>query len=149
MADSIRDRHCLGDHVVFLNKLHSMWDDFYQEDEELEGMKIDYSIIPWYERLLMRFSPKLFLKLHASKLDIKTDKIDLAYKLFGEAARIDIQPLSGTGGRGFIISLDNKFTLWFYQDGDHFKFDGIEMGEYENGEVTVFDGLKEGKTLFK
>lgn len=122
---------------------------FDPENEELEGMKLDPSIVPWHQRFLMRFFPKVFLKMHMSKHDIDSNKLDFACKLFGDAKRIDFQPLSGTGGRGFIICLDNKFTLWFYQDGDHFTFDGIEMGEYENGDVTVFDGMREGKSIVK
>lgn len=112
-----------------------------------DDTQINPLMLPWHQRLLMRFFPKLFLKMHMAKQDIDTDKLDLAYKLFGDARRIDIQPLSGTGGRGFIICLDSKFTLWFYQDGDHFTFDGIEMGEYDNGDVTVFDGLRSEQTF--
>ena len=122
-------------------------DDF---NEELgDGINFNPLMLPWHQRLLMRFFPKVFLKTHAEKLNIGGDKLELAYKLFDGCKRIDIQPLAGTGGRGFIICLDNKLTLWFYQDGDHFKFDGIEMGEYGNGEVTVFDALKEVKSLMK
>ena len=43
--------------------------------------------------------------------------------------------------RGLIITLDQKFTLWFFQDGDHFVYDGFEIGEYEKGDVTIFDSI--------
>jgi hypothetical protein len=96
--------------------------------------------ISWYHRLAMKFSPKLFLKWSAREMGLDEKKIDLAYKLFDDSS-VHIEPLSG-GARGFIVTLDNKLNLWFYQDGDHFKFDGIEMGEYGSGDVTVFDNLK-------
>lgn len=122
-----------------------------QDEEEIyKEFGVKPFKMPWHERLLMKFMPMSFLRLSAGKIGVDSKKIDLAYKLFENSKRIDIQPLSGPKGRGFIISLDNNFTLWFYQDGDHFKFDGIEMGEYDNGEVTVFDSLKdEGKTIMK
>ena len=92
-------------------------------------------------KLFIKFSPKGFLKYTARSQAINPSRLDYAEKLFRDCRRIDIQPLSGSH-RGFIIFLDNKFSLWFYQDGDHFVFDGYEMGEYDDGEVTVFDGLK-------
>lgn len=58
--------------------------------------------------------------------------------LFGKAKRIDFQ-LSKSNSRGLIIILDQKLSLYFYQNGGSFKFDGYEMGEYDKGEVTVFD----------
>jgi len=97
--------------------------------------------INWFTKLLMRFAPKIFLHHAAKEQGIEPRKIDYAMKLFGESSRIDIHPLPSHGGRGFIIVLDNKLSLHFYQDGDHFYYDGCEMGEYEKGDVTVFDDL--------
>jgi hypothetical protein len=117
--------------------------------EELEKMSEELGIeigdprefkISWWDRLTMRFFPKFFLKSSAKELGLDGKKIDLAYDIF-EGTKIHIEPLSGSS-RGFIITLDNKLSLWFLQDGDHFEFDGIEMGEYEDGDVTVFDNLK-------
>lgn len=96
--------------------------------------------INWSTKLLMKFFPKTFLRYAAKKQGINQKKLDYAESLFRDCQRIDIQPLRSRR-RGFILTLDNKLTLWFYQDGDHFTFDGYEMGEYENGEVTVFDNL--------
>ena len=117
---------------------------FDYENNEIDGLKpgdMSRLNIPWYKKIILKLSPKLFFKLHSRSLNVNDKYIDLAQKLFGQVKRIDIQPLSG-GHRGFIIYLDNKFSLWFYQDGDHFVYDGFEMGDYENGEVTVFDNLK-------
>lgn len=89
-------------------------------------------------KLFMKFSPKGFLRYAARNQGVNPSKIDYAEKLFQDCQKIHIQPLSGPH-RGFIIFLDNNFSLWFYQDGDYFVFDGYEMGEYVDGDVTVFD----------
>lgn len=120
-------------------------------DEKLENFEEDFGGLkpgdmsrlnfPWHKKLVLKFFPQLFFKLFAKNINLNNKKIDFATKLFGDANRIDIQPLSGSS-RGFIIYIDNKLSLWFYQDGDHFIYDGFEMGEYENGDVTIFDGIK-------
>ncbi len=97
--------------------------------------------INWFTKLMMRLTPRTFLKYATRQQGLDRKKIDYAMKLFGESKRIDIQPLSSRSGRGFVIYLDNKLSLHFYQDGDHFYYDGLEIGEYENGDVTVFDSL--------
>jgi hypothetical protein len=81
-------------------------------------------------------------KLFAKELGIANPVFDKARAVFGSAERIDLYPLSGSQ-RGFILVLDLKTALYFYQDGDHFKYDGFEMGEYEKGNVTVFDNVAE------
>jgi len=83
------------------------------------------------------------LRYVAKKQGIKSEKLDYAMKLFGESKRIDIHPLPSCSGRGFIITLDNKLSLFFYQDCDHFYYDGCEMGKYEKGNVTIFDNIQE------
>ncbi len=99
--------------------------------------------INWFTKILMRFAPKTFLFHAAKKQGIEPQKIDYAMKLFGESKRIDIHLLPSRSGRGFIITLDNKLSLFFYQDGDHFYYDGCEIGEYEKGNVTIFDNVQE------
>jgi len=93
--------------------------------------------IPWYVKLMMKFTPNLFGRFSSGKYSVDYKDVKRAYKLFGDK-KIHIEPL-GSGSRGFIIYLDNKLSLWFYQDGKNFVFDGYEMGEYEDGEVTVLD----------
>jgi len=99
--------------------------------------------INWFTKILMRFAPKTFLRYVAREQGIRFEKINCLTKLFGENCRIDIFPLSGSGSRGFSIILDNKLSLYFYQDGDHFCYDGYEIGEYEKGNVTIFDNIRE------
>ena len=98
--------------------------------------------INWFTKVLMRYAPKIFLRYAAEEQGVDYGDVDKAMKLFGEGKRIDFQPLSGVNGRGLIIFIDKKLSLWFFQDGDKFKFDGYEMGEYDKGEVTVFDKIK-------
>ena len=50
--------------------------------------------------------------------------------------------IPGDAIRGFILVMDRKTALFFYQQGDHFSYDGFEMGQYNKGEVTVVDTLK-------
>ncbi|MFA6536843.1 MAG: hypothetical protein WCT18_00415 [Patescibacteria group bacterium] len=117
--------------------------EFDLDQEELE-IKENSKIIPWWQRFLMKFFPKYFFKIYADKINVNSDDIELSSNLF-ENKKIHIQPLSG-GSRGFILTLDNKLTLWFYQNGNHFEYDGFEMGEYEDLDilqnVAGFDALK-------
>ena len=97
--------------------------------------------INWIIKLFMRLAPKSFLRYVAVKQGLDDRKVKYAMKLFDGVERIDITPLPSRSGRGFIVCLDSKLSLFFYQDGDYFYFDGLEMGEYEKGDVTVFDKL--------
>ena len=111
-------------------------DDF----DEFEDLEMPTLKLPWHTRFMLKFFPHWFLKNEFEKIGGESDALDHASRLFDDK-RIDIQPLGGKTGRGFIITLDNQLTLYFYQDGDHFKCDGYEMGKYDNGDVTVFDKL--------
>ncbi len=116
-------------------------EDFENYFDGLKPGDMSRSNFSWYKKLVLKLFPRLFFRLFANNINLNNKKIDFASKLFGDANRIDIQPLSG-GSRGFIIYIDNKLSLWFYQNGDHFVYDGFEMGEYENGDVMVFDGIQ-------
>lgn len=61
--------------------------------------------------------------------------------MFATAKRVDIFPLT-SGERGFVLMLNKNTALYFYQDGDHFIYDGFEVGEYDGGDVTIFDHLR-------
>jgi len=63
--------------------------------------------INWFTKILMRFTPKTFLRYAAEEQGIEPQKIDYATKLFGENSRVDIHPLPSQSGRGFDDS------LWF------------------------------------
>ena len=115
-------------------------------EEELKEAGIEYDPHGFkpdlLTSLLLRFSPIRGFKRLNTKLGVKNDKFDKAHELFSNTKSIDIFPLSSASGRGFVIVIDRNTALYFYQDGDHFKYDGFEMGEYEKGDVTIFDQLK-------
>jgi len=98
--------------------------------------------IPWHHKLLLKFYPKASFKIFAKELDIDNPLFDKIHDAFDDIERIEIFPTKG-GKRGFVLVLDQKTALFFYQDGDHFKYDGFEMGEYKKGDVTVFDHIRE------
>lgn len=98
--------------------------------------------ISWYRELLLKLWPWAAFKLFAKELGIINPVFDKAHSIFGNAERIDLYPLTG-GQRGFILVLDLKTALYFYQDGDHFKYDGFEIGKYDGGDVTIFDNIAE------
>ena len=90
----------------------------------------------------MRLFPKMWSKYHASKMGIDTNLISLADKLLGRHKSKRIDFFTFKSGRGFRIVIDNKFCLWFFQDGDHFYYDGWEAGKYNNGDIAILDKLK-------
>lgn len=97
--------------------------------------------IDWFTKLLLKFWPNLAMKMMARKMGIENPIFDQAHEIFSQVKSVDLLPLE-SGNRGFMMVLDNKTALYFYQDGDHFVYDGFEMGEYEKGDVTIFDNLK-------
>ncbi len=96
--------------------------------------------ISWFTKLLLKFWPNLAMKRFAKKIWINNSLFDKAHELFLKVKRIDFLP-TGAETRGFVLVLNRKTALYFYQDGDHFAYDGYEMGEYEKGDVTIFDNI--------
>lgn len=97
--------------------------------------------ISWQTRFLLRFWPTRGLSRLAKELGLNSQLMEESQNLFSKVSRIDIIP-DNSGERGFQIILDKLTALYFYQEGDHFIFDGSEAGEYENGDVTIFDRLR-------
>lgn len=95
----------------------------------------------WYDRILIRIWPTGFAKFVAWMMGCPPSLIRDAHSLFYDAT-VDIVPTK-TGGRGFRIVIDKKLSLYFYQDGKHFYYDGWEVGEYEDGDITIFDHHRE------
>ncbi len=114
-------------------------------EEELKEAGIEYDPHGFkpdlLSRFLLRFSQVRGFKKLNRKLGAKNDKFDKAHALFSNTKSIDIFPLSSPSGRGFMIVIDRNTALYFYQDGDHFKYDGFEIGKYEKGDVTIFDSI--------
>lgn len=125
-----------------------MDDDFNFEDlKDLENKKIrwDYknlkeSGVDFWTIFLLRVAPIRGIKRLSRKMGIDPDIADKAHSLFANSERVDIIP-SNSGKRGFQIVINSSTALYFYQDGDHFVYDGWESGEYEKGDVTIFDNL--------
>jgi len=95
----------------------------------------------WFDRMLLKMRPQMFFHRFARHMGIRNPSYSKAHELFDKVERIDLFPLN-SNSRGFMIVLDGNTSLWFCQNGDHFEYDGFEMGEYEKGDVTVFDSLK-------
>lgn len=112
-------------------------------EEALKNKDIEIAdrFLSWPERLLWRFFPRLALRYFIGKKAIPFAKLDTLHSLLQDTRRFDIIPYSPqeTGARGFQLILDQKITLFFYQNGNSFAYDGYEVGEYEAGEVTLFD----------
>ena len=108
--------------------------DIYMYNKEHPGA---YNAI---DKILMRIWPTGFIKYVAWRKGCSPSLVRYANLLFEEAS-VDMVPTK-TGGRGFQIILNNKLSLYFYQDGKHFKYDGWEVGEYEDGDIAVFDSQR-------
>lgn len=111
--------------------------DMDEKENTSEEIKIN-----WFDKLLLKFWPKLMMRKFAKKMGIKEILFDAAHEVFHKVERIDFFPLFSQQARGFLLVLDGKTALYFYQDGDHFIYDGYEMGEYGKGDVTLFDDIK-------
>jgi hypothetical protein len=93
-------------------------------------------------RMLLWLAPKRGIIRLAGEMGYPSNgPVRKAHRVFEKAERIDVVPSTG-GGRGFQIVFNGMFSLHFSQDGDHFMYDGFEMGEYEGGDVTIFDGYR-------
>lgn len=91
-------------------------------------------------------SPSRGIKRLLRGQGIDTCVADKAHALFEGTQTIDIVP-SVSNSRGFQLIIDRQTALYFYQDGEHFVYDGFEMGQYDKGQVTIFDSLTKRKTL--
>lgn len=121
-----------------------MEDDF--DDFDFKKIKFDFKNfkeggISWWTRILLRFFPIIGIKRFAKELGMDFKLAEKANDLFSNVERVDVIP-SSSGRRGFQIILNKSTALYFYQDGDHFTFDGYESGDYDGGNVTIFDDLE-------
>ena len=96
-------------------------------------MKLNFFI-----KLLFRLWPKQAMKILAKKQGIKEPVFDKLHEVFYNSKRIDIFQ-TASNKRGFILIIDQQTALYFYQNNDHFEYDGFEMGQYDKGDVTIFD----------
>ncbi|MFH1162362.1 MAG: hypothetical protein V1696_03790 [Candidatus Jorgensenbacteria bacterium] len=96
--------------------------------------------ISWYTRLLLKLWPRAAITFLARQQGIKNSPFGPLHDIFSGVERVDIVPYQ-PGSRGFMIILDRHTALYFNQNGNHFAYDGFEVGEYSGGDVTIFDNL--------
>lgn len=106
-----------------------------------DNKKLKESGVDFWTRVLLFVVPMRGMKRLSRGMGIDTRVADKAHALFDGAQTIDIVP-SRSNSRGFQLIIDRHTALYFYQDGDHFAYDGFEMGEYDKGQVTIFDSLQ-------
>ena len=119
------------------------FEDFDPDDIDIKDIEFDFKNLKkdgvgWFTRLMLRVWPMQGLVRLAHELGLESKHMKKANDLFFDVEKVDIVPLQG-GQRGFQIVLDRNTALYFYQDGDHFIYDGSEVGKYEKGDVSVFD----------
>jgi hypothetical protein len=115
------------------------FDDLREIDSEvLEKMRVS-----WFTRTLLRVAVPWGLGRLAKELQGPgIEMSQRAHALFAKTERVDVIPLR-TDLRGFRVILDSTLALYFIQAGDHFVYDGFELGPYcDDGDVTVFDGVR-------
>ena len=105
--------------------------------------KINISIL---EELLLKFCPTLAMRYFAKQIGIKNIVFDKFHETLFKVDRIDFFPVYG--GRGFVLVINNETALFFYQEGDHFVYDGYEMGKYNKGDVTILDNIKKNSPMY-
>jgi hypothetical protein len=110
------------------------------------GIGIDEHVLPWHRRLLLRFWPRMAMRIFSREIDADYSVLESINGALQGIEHVDIFPFSPREGghRGFMLVLDRKMALYFYQDGESFRYDGYEMGEYDKGDVSVFDDMKIG-----
>lgn len=113
-------------------------EDFNFEKARWDIKSLKESGVDFWTRFLLRVLPLQGIRRLSRRLGVDPDVADKAQALFGNVEMVDVVPLR-SGRRGFQLILDHSTALYFYQDGNHFKYDGFEMGEYGGGDVTIFD----------
>ncbi|NTW13914.1 MAG: hypothetical protein HGA31_02690 [Candidatus Moranbacteria bacterium] len=112
------------------------------DDAEVRNRKGDMGEPAFPFRFLERFAPWLLptaVNLSFILFERDAEKI---HAVLDKSRRIDIEPLSGSG-RGFRLIVDRRTAYIFHQEGDGFDYDGYEVGDFEKGDVTIFDDLNE------
>jgi hypothetical protein len=115
-------------------------DDLNPETIMFDMKNFKRSGVSWFTRLLLRFWPRKGVVRLAREFGLNSGLMEEAESLFSRVKRVDLVP-SRSGERGFQIILNRSTALYFYQDGDHFVYDGSEAGEYAGGDVTVLDDV--------
>jgi hypothetical protein len=110
-----------------------------KELKEIDADFLKRARVSWITRMLLSVSLSWGMSRLVRELGMSgVEASRRAHSLFAKVDRVDVFP-SRSGMRGFHVVLDGTLALFFCQDGDHFVYDGFEMGPYEAGDVTIFD----------
>lgn len=105
--------------------------------------------IPFYVKWLVKLWPKMAMRLLAKECGYDSRLSEKAQELFADSKTIDLHSLTDSESRGFSLVIDRKLALFFNQDGDRFVYDGYEIGEYNPGNVQIFDHSEVKTRMFK
>lgn len=83
----------------------------------------------WFKKLLGR-SPGDALRIASQLEGLPPDLFAQADEVFSSARQIEFCPIGTKQKPGWMIILDQKLSLWFYRQDDHFVYDGFEIGDY-------------------
>ncbi len=114
----------------------------FDDLKEIDRGFLEQTKVSWLTKILLGISLSWGMARLARELNspcIEASK--KAHALFQKVERVDFVPSRSTM-RGFQIILDGLLSLYFSQEGDHFVYDGFEMGPYDEGDVTVLDKLR-------
>ena len=100
----------------------------------------------WFNKFLLKFHPKLAIPIYLKKMGVENPVFDKVHEAFFKTERIDFFP--SVAGRGFVLVVDRRTALFFYQKGYHFVYDGYEMGKYNKGDVRVLDDIEKRLSIY-
>ncbi len=110
------------------------------DPDEIDAEFLERAGASWLTRKLLAVSFGMGMRRLAKELsEPGLGMSKRANALFDQVRRVDVAPSDSPGFRGFQMVIDGVLSLYFSQDGDHFVYDGFEVGYFEDGDVTVFD----------
>ena len=116
-----------------------MQEDFINEEDLLSKDEVAKLLkMSFWDKLRYKLFPKSLIKIANKNRGIDDKPLYKIHEALQDVERIDIFPLV-PDDRGFMLVLDRNKAFFFYQDGDHFQYDGFETGEYDKGDVTIFE----------
>lgn len=85
----------------------------------------------WFKKFLSHQPTAAFE--FASQLEgLPPDLFSEAHKVFSSVKRIEFYPIDTDKEPGWMIILDQKLSLWFYQKDNNWTYDGFEIGDYSS-----------------
>lgn len=85
----------------------------------------------WFKRLISHQPTEAFQL--ASQLEgLSPDLYSKADKVFSAVNKIEFCHIGTTKEPGWLMILDQKLSLWFYQQDNGWIYDGFEIGDYSD-----------------